>query len=109
MKKNVLIIVAVIVLLVVGGGAFYGGMIFGKMQAKPAGFAGGNFQTRINRPGANGSNFISGNIISNSIFLKCVHQLYNSPVLNITAMCPIFGRHGEQQKFKFSESIKFKK
>lgn len=64
MKKNILVISAIIVLVAVGGGAFYGGMLYGKGQARPAGFTGGNFQTRVNRPGSNGSNFISGNIIS---------------------------------------------
>jgi hypothetical protein len=72
MDKKIIIIAAV-ALIVVGGGAFYGGMLYGKKQAKSSGFAGGNFQTRINRPGTSGSNFISGDIISKddtSITLK---------------------------------------
>ena len=63
MKKN-LLIVSIVVIVIVAGGAFYGGTLYGKSHAKPASFAGGSFQTRINRTGANGSNFISGNIIS---------------------------------------------
>jgi hypothetical protein len=64
MKKISLIVIVIIILLAVGGGAFYGGMLYGKSQNTRAGFAGGSFQTRINRTGTNGSNFITGNIIS---------------------------------------------
>lgn len=77
MKKTSSIIIIIVVLLVVGGGAFYGGMIYGKSQNVRPTFSfgpGGNFQgMRGNRTGANGSNFISGNILSkdsNSITLQ---------------------------------------
>jgi hypothetical protein len=73
MNKTSKIIVAIIVLLLVGGGAFYGGILYGKSQNTRPSFAGGSFQTRINRNGANGSSFISGNIItkdSSSITLQ---------------------------------------
>jgi hypothetical protein len=63
MNKKSLIIIAIVVLLVVGGGAFYGGMLYGKSQNTRPSYA-GSFQTRINRTGASGSSFISGNIIS---------------------------------------------
>jgi len=64
MTKKMLIISGIIILLVVAGGSFYGGMIYGKNQNKRPSYAAGTFQTRINRAGANGSGFISGNIIS---------------------------------------------
>jgi hypothetical protein len=73
MKKNISIVISVIVLVVVAGGSFYSGMMYGKSQSPKAGINGGNFQTRVNRGGANGSNFISGDIISkdaNSVTLK---------------------------------------
>lgn len=73
MKKIQSIVIAAVVLLVVAGGAFYGGMLYGKSQNIRPGANGGSFQTRINRAGANGSSFISGNIIakdSSSITLQ---------------------------------------
>ncbi|MCX6721509.1 MAG: DUF5666 domain-containing protein [Candidatus Staskawiczbacteria bacterium] len=72
-KIRTIYAISAVVLVVIIGGAFYGGMLYGKNQARSAGFAGGNFQTKINRPGANGSSFISGDIISKddtSITLK---------------------------------------
>jgi len=72
MNKKTSVIVSIIVLVVVAGGAFYGGMLYGKSQNVRS-FPGGNFQTRINRAGANGSSFILGNIIakdSSSITLQ---------------------------------------
>jgi len=65
-------IIAAVVIIILIGGSFYGGMFYGKRQAR-TGFpgAGGSFQTRINR--GNGGNFISGDIISkdnNSITLQ---------------------------------------
>src|SRR3989339_522199 len=77
MKKSHLIVVIIILAVVVMGGSFYGGMIYVKSQNPRGGFNGGNFQTRVNRVGENGSNFISGNIISkdnNSITLKLLNN-----------------------------------
>jgi len=72
-KIKTIHIIALIVIIIIIGGAFYCGMLYGKNQTQKSGFPGGNFQTRINKTGANGSSFISGNIISkdnNSITLQ---------------------------------------
>jgi len=71
-KIKTIYIITVVIIIILIGGAFYGGMLYGKTQARP-GFTGanGSFQTRINR--GNGGNFISGDIISKdatSITLK---------------------------------------
>ena len=78
MNKKTSIIIAIITLLLVSGGAFYGGMIYGKSQnAKPT-FGAGNFQGMgANKTGINGSNLISGNIISkdgNSITVQLLNN-----------------------------------
>jgi len=74
MKKNILVVIIVVVLLAVGGGSFYGGMIYGKGQNARPSFANGNFPSMGgSKTGANGSNLISGDIISkdsNSITLQ---------------------------------------
>lgn len=74
MKKQLLVIIVIIVLLAVGGGSFYGGMLYGKSQnIRPAGFP-SSFNGNMQGLGTkNGSNFISGEIISkdsNSITLQ---------------------------------------
>jgi len=63
MNKKTSIIVLVVVLVVIAGGAFYGGMLYGKSQS--AASLRSNFSAfRGTRTGANGANFILGDIIS---------------------------------------------
>ena len=40
MKRNLGIVVGIMLLVVVAGGSFYGGMVYGKGQAQPAGAGG---------------------------------------------------------------------
>ena len=63
-KLSTIHIIALIVIIIIIAGSFYGGMLYSKNQNARS-FNNGTFQTRINRAGGvNGSNFISGNIIS---------------------------------------------
>ena len=65
MKKTQHIIISIILLIAVTSISFYFGMNYGKSQSARPAFNAANFQgMRTNRTGTNGSNFISGDIIS---------------------------------------------
>ena len=65
MDKKALVISSAVVLIVVAAASFYVGMNYGKGQNSKPSFNAANFQAmRGSKTGANGGNFISGNIIS---------------------------------------------
>ncbi|MFA6189927.1 MAG: hypothetical protein WC711_00205 [Candidatus Staskawiczbacteria bacterium] len=77
MKKIQVITLIIIIIIIIAGGSFYGGMMYGKNKNSNLGPNGSNFQTRINRPGDNGSNFILGEILSkegDNIILKLLNN-----------------------------------
>ncbi len=65
MNKNSLIVIVIVIVIVVGAGSFYGGMLYGKNQARPANLRAFSGQRPDgNMRGANGAGFINGEVLS---------------------------------------------